>query len=266
MSPLIKQLMDARWKRILLPMLVLGLPAAAAMRVTNDDTTSFGETVLDSPLTVTSSSTPRLVSAHPTTAVARKKVKPVSGLVFPVAAHDVGSVVGHFGDSRDGGRRSHLGIDIAAPRGTPVVAVSEGTIESVGYERLGGRIVWLRERGSARRHYFAHLQTISVARGQKVDAGDVIGTVGTTGNAAGTPPHLHYAVRLANDILDPMSLFKYVGAATKTNVKSVAGRTMHTHLRGGALKSSPGHDAMTVAVLPDNATVTVLGSASGYYR
>ncbi len=181
--------------------------------------------------------------------------------MFPVADHDIGSVVGHFGDARDGGRRPHLGIDIAAPRGTPVVAVHGGTVDRIDRVGAGGLAVWLKESGSSRRHYFAHLQSIAVQRGQRVTAGELIGTVGTTGNAAGTSPHLHYMVRSANDILDPISLF---GGRTSVAKPGSSGRTMYTHLNGAALKRVPG--GATIAVLPINQPVTVLEKGARYYR
>jgi murein DD-endopeptidase MepM/ murein hydrolase activator NlpD len=181
--------------------------------------------------------------------------------VFPVAEREASSIVSRFGDPRDGGRRPHLGIDIAAPRGTPVLAVSDGRIERVDVTSLGGRTVWLKEEGSKRRHYFAHLESFAVSRGQKVRAGQKIGTVGTSGNAANTPPHLHYSVREGNDILDPAS-FLLVGnragrSAARSNIK-------RTRLNGAALKAAPG--GATIAVLPARQSVTVLGEKGRYYR
>jgi peptidoglycan LD-endopeptidase LytH len=180
--------------------------------------------------------------------------------VFPVAGHERGDVVGRFGDPRDGGRRSHLGIDIAAPRGTAVVAVSDGTVERVEHTGMGGRVVWVQERGSARRHYFAHLETIAVSRGQRVRAGQTIGTVGTSGNAAGTAPHLHYAVRIGDAAIDPITLFRAGGASNAT----AEGRVMRTRLTGAAIKSRP--SGGTIAVLNANQPVTVLGDAGRFYR
>ncbi len=87
----------------------------------------------------------------------------------------------------------HKGIDIFAPRGTPVVASTGGVVIGAGDLSRGGRVVsvlgpkW-------RVHYYAHLQERSVRRGAVVRRGERIGTVGNTGNAVGKPSHLHYAV------------------------------------------------------------------------
>lgn len=136
-----------------------------------------------------------------------------ANLVFPVAKHEVDDVISEFGDARDGGRRSHQGIDIAAPRGTAVLAVSAGRVERVEHTKAGGRVVYVKDTATPRRHYFAHLDSITVTRGQKVRAGQKVGTVGTTGNAAGSSPHLHYAVSNGAQVLDPMSLFDADAAA-----------------------------------------------------
>ena len=200
---------------------------------------------------------PTAVSAPAKDSIAAVVTEPV----FPVAERAANSIVSRFGDPRDGGRRPHLGIDIAAPRGTPVLAVSDGRIERVDVTSLGGRVVWLKEEGSKRRHYFAHLESFAVSRGQKVRAGQKIGTVGTSGNAAGTPPHLHYSVRDGNDILDPASVL-LVGnrAARKAGNSSVK----RTRMNGAALKAAPG--GATIAVLPARESVTVLGEKGRYYR
>lgn len=182
-------------------------------------------------------------------------------LVFPVAKHEVDDVISKFGDARDGGRRSHLGIDIAAPRGTAVLAVSAGRVERVDHTGAGGRVVWVKDAATRRRHYFAHLDSITVTRGQKVRAGQMVGTVGTTGNAVGTSPHLHYAVRDGDDVLDPMSLFD-AKADADDNVGSR--RTMRARLSGAALKTRPG--GVTIAVLKKGETVQVKGETGRYYR
>jgi murein DD-endopeptidase MepM/ murein hydrolase activator NlpD len=87
----------------------------------------------------------------------------------------------------------HKGIDIFASEETPVVASTGGVVVYSGSMTLGGNVVavlgpkW-------RVHYYAHLATRSARVGQLLRRGDPLGTVGTTGNAAGKPPHLHYAV------------------------------------------------------------------------
>jgi peptidoglycan LD-endopeptidase LytH len=183
--------------------------------------------------------------------------------VFPVAGHDQSHVISRFGDPRDGGRRPHLGIDIAAPVGTPVLAPVSGVVERTGRWGAGGRVVWLREAGSDRRYYFAHLDAIGVAPGQRVAAGYPIGTVGTTGNAVGTRPHLHFAVHERRDVLDPWA---FVAAAGPGHAAAADAATlMRTRLAGAALRSAAGA-GHALAVLSRHQQVTVLGKAGGYYR
>ena len=106
------------------------------------------------------------------------------------ALHDVRS---GFGAPRDGGARDHHGIDIFRPRGTPVVAAVDGTVQRDESER-GGRVIWLRDARTGRHLYYAHLSDWAVESGTRVSTGDVIGYVGNTGNARTTPPHLHFGV------------------------------------------------------------------------
>ena len=87
----------------------------------------------------------------------------------------------------------HKGIDIFAPRGTPVLASTSGIVLYADELSLGGKVVSILG-PKWRVHYYAHLQDRSVTRGMRVRRGDRIGTVGSTGNAAGKPPHLHYAI------------------------------------------------------------------------
>ena len=123
---------------------------------------------------------------------------PVSG----ASQRDIGSP---FGAPRDGGARSHHGVDIFAPRGTPVTAVADGRVRT-GTSNLGGKHVWLS--GSllgfgTPRYYYAHLDDFEVESGADVDAGDVLGYVGNTGNARTTPPHLHFGIYTTAGPVDP---------------------------------------------------------------
>jgi murein DD-endopeptidase MepM/ murein hydrolase activator NlpD len=88
-------------------------------------------------------------------------------------------------------RRFHSGLDLSAPRGTPIYAAAGGTIVHCGYQSGYGKIVEIRHTGTMRTRY-AHLHQIKVKTGQTIDASTVIGTVGATGRATG--PHLHYEV------------------------------------------------------------------------
>jgi murein DD-endopeptidase MepM/ murein hydrolase activator NlpD len=126
------------------------------------------------------------VSKPPSTKVSKS-------LVFPVAGKR--SNIGSFwGDVRDGGKRKHKGIDIFARKGTPVVAIADGIIVEKGSTPRGGKILWLRPFGHPWAVYYAHLDQYKVKRGQIVKKGQVLGTVGNTGNARYTPSHLHFGI------------------------------------------------------------------------
>jgi murein DD-endopeptidase MepM/ murein hydrolase activator NlpD len=117
------------------------------------------------------------------------------GRVIPLGACPVGHphvVTNSFGASRGGGTRRHQGNDIMAPQGTPILAVNSGTITRTGSGGLGGIALYLWD-GSTE-YYYAHLSRLSVRSGQKVSAGQLVGSNGDTGNAQGGPPHLHFEI------------------------------------------------------------------------
>ena len=93
-----------------------------------------------------------------------------------------------------GGGRSHQGVDIFAPSGTPVLSATEGIVFRVGTNELGGQVINIL--GPGRQvHYYAHLDRYGAFEaGDVVYPGNIIGYVGNTGNAQGTPPHLHYGL------------------------------------------------------------------------
>ncbi|HVL80259.1 MAG TPA: peptidoglycan DD-metalloendopeptidase family protein [Actinomycetota bacterium] len=99
---------------------------------------------------------------------------------------------------------AHQGQDIFAPMGTPVVAVVSGTVFNVGTATLGGNKLWL-QGDDGHRYYYAHLSGYAPdgAEGRRVDAGTVLGFVGDTGNARGTPPHLHFEMHTAQGPINP---------------------------------------------------------------
>ena len=133
-------------------------------------------------------------------------------VAVPVAGVARRNLVDTWGGARSGGRR-HEGIDIFASRGTPVVAATEGIVARIGDNRLGGRSVWVYGPGR-QRHYYAHLDRYeeTLSAGDRVAAGDVLGYVGNSGNAQGTPPHLHYGIYTMNGAINPYPLLKALPA------------------------------------------------------
>ncbi|MCJ7582657.1 MAG: M23 family metallopeptidase, partial [Candidatus Aminicenantes bacterium] len=115
-------------------------------------------------------------------------------LEFPVEGKTSSAILSVFGVPRDAGRRVHDGVDVFARRHTPVLAPSDAEVRRVGENDLGGNVVWLYDSKRSISMYFAHLQTQDVESGTQVKAGQQIGTVGNTGNARTTPPHLHFGI------------------------------------------------------------------------
>ncbi len=131
-------------------------------------------------------------------------IENVPTLAFPVAGKNKRAIQSFFGDPRDGGRRDHHVVDIFAKRHTPIIAPVAADVRFVGTRGIGGKVVWLHDRKTGNHLYFAHLQEQKVERYQKVSPGDTIGTVGNTGNARYTPPHLHFGI-YNNGPIDPYS-------------------------------------------------------------
>ena len=131
-----------------------------------------------------------------------------TALPVPVQGVRPRQIADTFGAPR-GGDRTHAGIDIFARRGTPVRSATPGVVADVSERGLGGRQVWVI--GPAReRYYYAHLESWAdgLARGQVVRPGDLLGHVGDSGNAKGTPPHLHWGIYGAEGARDPLPLLR----------------------------------------------------------
>lgn len=142
----------------------------------------------------------------------------------------VGITARNLGDSwgapRDGGKRSHRGIDIFAPRGAGVVAVADGVISYIGDQPKGGHCLWLStESGTS--FYYAHLDRWApgIYEGLEVKAGTLLGFVGNTGNAVTTPPHLHFSINQNDEMVNP-----YPVLARATPVQRAE---VHRELAGG---------------------------------
>lgn len=188
-------------------------------------------------------------------------------LINPVSGADNKSIRSFYGDSRDGGKRTHEGVDIFAKKGTPIVAPTRGTISRVGNSRLGGKIVWMYDQKRGHSYYFAHLDSQYVYPGQVVKQGDVLGTVGNTGNARYTPPHLHFGIYQSKS-KDPLNYIKTLEAIA--NVAAVdttfTSNPFKIGVKKSALKRSPDEKADELAALQKDTFVEVLAVSKDYYR
>lgn len=123
------------------------------------------------------------------------------GLIVPVRGVEPRSLVASFGEARGaGGARAHEALDIAAPRGTPVLATDDGTVLKLHTSRAGGLTIYVADPTKRFIYYYAHLDSYAptLVEGQAVAKGQRIASVGTTGNAPPGTPHLHFAI-LRND-------------------------------------------------------------------
>ncbi len=125
------------------------------------------------------------------------------GWSWPLPEDQPGRVSSRFGLRKDpfhGTTKRHSGLDLAAPRGTPVLAMAAGTVVSAGRRGGYGNCVELRHDNGVVTRY-AHQDSLEVQPGQRVTAGTRLGTVGSTGRATG--PHLHLEVRVEGRAIDP---------------------------------------------------------------
>jgi len=132
-------------------------------------------------------------------------VREPAPLALPVPVEGVapGELTDTWNAPREGGRRRHQGIDIFAPRDTQVLAATRGLVVRRGWNDLGGRRVAILGPGG-RYHYYAHLEEYGDAKlWDWVEAGEIIGYVGDSGNAQGTPTHLHYGIYELTGAVNP---------------------------------------------------------------
>ena len=136
---------------------------------------------------------PRLSSSAAPTFVASTPRR----LMIPVQGASIGDIKDTFDETR-GTDRKHEATDILAPRGTPVVAVDDGVIQKLFLSKPGGITIYQFDPTEQYSYYYAHLEGYAddIHEGKSVRRGDVIGYVGTTGNAPPNTPHLHFGVFL----------------------------------------------------------------------
>ena len=112
--------------------------------------------------------------------------------------------IGEFGAPRTGGR-IHEGFDVTGACGTPLLAARGGVVKRAGYDPvLYGNYVLIDARKSRQDHFYAHMNARPrVGDGERVRTGQGVGEIGRTGNAASTPCHLHFEIRVGGGPIDP---------------------------------------------------------------
>ncbi|REK19246.1 MAG: hypothetical protein DWQ40_07675 [Actinobacteria bacterium] len=152
--------------------------AAAAAAATSTTTTAVTTTA---PTSDSSTTTAPPTTSPPPPPPSGDGACPVAGAVY---------FSDTWGDPRSGGR-SHQGVDMMAAAGTPIAAIYSGTVY-LSTNTLGGKTIWLTS-NAGDKYYYAHLDSyVDVSSGQSVTEGQIIGTVGSTGNASALFPHLHF--------------------------------------------------------------------------
>jgi peptidoglycan LD-endopeptidase LytH len=139
-------------------------------------------------------------------------------LRLPLDRANVAAMQGGFAESRHGEPRGHEAVDLLAPRNTPIRAIEDGKIARLFFSKAGGNTIYQFDPSERFCYYYAHLDHYAdgLHENQLVAKGDVIGYVGTTGNAPVNTPHLHFAIlRLGHDkrwwhgtAIDPYLVFR----------------------------------------------------------
>lgn len=185
-------------------------------------------------------------------------------LAFPVAGKGNRDVQSFWGASRDGGGRRHEGVDIFASRGTPVVAVTDGTITRTGNQGLGGKQVWLRDGILGNSYYYAHLDSILTEGGKQVKTGDTLGRIGNTGNAAGGPTHLHFGIYTAGGAVDP---YPYIRKRPVQASASTVKMPEEQWIKAGTnLRSGPGMKYESLMLISDKVPAKILTAFGSWYH
>ncbi len=194
-----------------------------------------------------------------------------ASIAFPVAERDTRAILSFFGDSRDGGSRGHRGVDIFAPRGTPVLSATNGSVYRVETTRIGGKVVWVRDSDESQRVYYAHLDSQVVRTGMEVERGTLLGFVGNTGNARTTPPHLHFSVYSRGAVRGAADPWYYLFQPPQTLPDASAplehlGEWTRTVNGGIRLRGGPSTRAEVVAELEESTPLRVLAASGSWYR
>jgi hypothetical protein len=193
----------------------------------------------------------------------------MASLGFPVLGYAFKDIGSWFGDPRDGGRRRHHGVDIFSKRHTPVIAPSKAYVRRVSESDIGGLNIWLQDQKRGLHLYFAHLQTQDVKQNTYVEPGQRIGTVGNTGNARRTPPHLHFGIYVRGEgPVDPVNFIKKINS-TPQEISAdleILGQWARSDRSRVSLKASMASRSLELARLSPHTAMKVQAVVGSAYR
>ena len=157
-----------------------------------------------------------------------------------------------------------------AKRGTPLLAITKGYITNVSNRGLGGRQVWLKDEKNRNSLYYAHLKEQLVVKGQQVEVGDTIGTVGNSGNASTTPSHLHFGIYRPNrsGAIDPLPFVKtyknkFLNNTAKLKFDIINQGITHNNAN---FRSKPNAKNSFIKKIANGQPVELLGAAGRWYH
>jgi len=196
-------------------------------------------------------------------------IRNMASLEFPVLGYDYRAIGSEFGAPRDGGRRKHHGVDIFTKRHIPVIAPSRAFVRRVSESDIGGLNIWLHDAKRDLHIYFAHLQTQDVEENTYVEAGQRIGTVGNTGNARRTPPHLHFGIYVRGEgPVDPVNFIKNINSTPKeiTADPAILGQWARSKQASVSLKATVNSRSDEIARLDPHSAMKVQAASGNTYR
>ena len=150
--------------------------------------------------------------------------------INPVEAMKLSSGFGRRRAPKRGASRNHKGIDIPGPIGTPIYATADGIVGRAKWVRGYGKFIEL-EHGNEIQTRYGHMSALNVRFGQRVEKGDTIGYMGSTGNSTGS--HLHYEVRIGGLAVNPMSFIGSDRNGRKKSKQLLVSKEVDTKAIGG---------------------------------
>jgi peptidoglycan LD-endopeptidase LytH len=188
-------------------------------------------------------------------------------LGFPIAAGVKSNIGSFWGANRDNGERKHEGIDIFAPKRSPLVAAANGVVTRVEEYGLGGKVIFLSPDNEDYSLYYAHLDKQIAHPGQRVKIGDTIGLVGNTGNAATTASHLHFGIYTYGGAIDPLP---FVNRISKLPDQITAPLTYIDKLvrnnKAAKVYSEPSTNSIQTYPIEQNTLLKVEAATANWYK